>query len=81
MLRLPVVSRSLFPAAIARGGGAAATNNGNTRPLHQLLIGRAVVKCLDITHFVCCLCARTRTHVTSCFTDGLVIRQDYSFAT
>lgn len=47
MLRLPVVSRSLFPAAIARGGGgaAAATNNGK-KSLHHLLIDR------DITAFV-----------------------------
>ncbi|KAM9347416.1 NADH-ubiquinone oxidoreductase 75 kDa subunit, mitochondrial-like [Symphorus nematophorus] len=30
MLRLPVVSRSLFPAAITKGGAASATNNART---------------------------------------------------
>lgn len=34
MLRLPVVSRSLFPAAITKGG-AAATNNGNKLPFQR----------------------------------------------
>lgn len=32
MLRLPVVSRSLFPAALGRGGAAAANNGNNVLP-------------------------------------------------
>lgn len=36
MLRLPVVSRSLFPAALGRGGAAAANNGNNVLP-HNLV--------------------------------------------
>lgn len=36
MLRLPVVSRSLFPAAITKGGAATANNNGKNTPVYQL---------------------------------------------
>lgn len=64
MLRLPVVSRSLFPAALTKGG-AAATNNGKNLSLHQLVNWfclRYVQYCSCIsTQRPCCLCARTRT--------------------